>query len=407
MNLQENINYCLGCKHKPCKNACPLNNDITLAINYLKNNEEEKAYDVFAETSVLMGMCGRICPHEFQCQGSCVRGIKGEPVSIGAIETYLADKFINKPFTKDDELNRYKVAVVGAGPCGLTCAAFLAKKGVKVTIYEKHDHLGGIMYHGIPDFRLPKELLKKHIDKILKLGIEVKTNMELGKDFTLFDLKDFDAVYLAFGANKSSKMRINGEDLPNVLYGNELLENDKWPDVSGKKVIVSGGGNTAMDVSRSASLKGADVTVVYRRSEKEMPATKHEIAEAKKEGINFMFLTNILEVKKDKLHCIKTTLIQKEGEKRLSPVNVEGSDFDLDYDYIIMAVGSKPDEKLTQSLNLELTRWNSIVKDDNYMTSKEGVFVGGDLADVKSTVAFASRSGRDSAEKIIEFLKNR
>lgn len=407
MNLQENINYCLGCKHKPCKNACPLNNDITLAINYLKNNEEEKAYDVFAETSVLMGMCGRICPHEFQCQGSCVRGIKGEPVSIGAIETYLADKFINKPFTKDDELNKYKVAVVGAGPCGLTCAAFLAKKGVKVTIYEKHDHLGGIMYHGIPDFRLPKELLKKHIDKILKLGIEVKTNMELGKDFTLFDLKDFDAVYLAFGANKSSKMRINGEDLPNVLYGNELLENDKWPDVSGKKVIVSGGGNTAMDVSRSASLKGADVTVVYRRSEKEMPATKHEIAEAKKEGINFMFLTNILEVKKDKLHCIKTTLIQKEGEKRLSPVNVEGSDFDLDYDYIIMAVGSKPDEKLTQSLNLELTRWNSIVKDDNYMTSKEGVFVGGDLADVKSTVAFASRSGRDSAEKIIEFLKNR
>lgn len=407
MNLQENINYCLGCKHKPCKNACPLNNDITLAINYLKNNEEEKAYDVFAETSVLMGMCGRICPHEFQCQGSCVRGIKGEPVSIGAIETYLADKFINKPFTKDDELNKYKVAVVGAGPCGLTCAAFLAKKGVKVTIYEKHDHLGGIMYHGIPDFRLPKELLKKHIDKILKLGIEVKTNMELGKDFTLFDLKDFDAVYLAFGANKSSKMRINGEDLPNVLYGNELLENDKWPDVSDKKVIVSGGGNTAMDVSRSASLKGADVTVVYRRSEKEMPATKHEIAEAKKEGINFMFLTNILEVKKDKLHCIKTTLIQKEGEKRLSPVNVEGSDFDLDYDYIIMAVGSKPDEKLTQSLNLELTRWNSIVKDDNYMTSKEGVFVGGDLADVKSTVAFASRSGRDSAEKIIEFLKNR
>lgn len=407
MNLQENINYCLGCKHKPCKNACPLNNDITLAINYLKNNEEEKAYDVFAETSVLMGMCGRICPHEFQCQGSCVRGIKGEPVSIGSIEAYLADKFIDKPFTKDDVLNKYKVAIIGAGPCGLTCAAFLAKKGVKVTIFEKHDHLGGIMYHGIPDFRLPKELLKKHIDKIINLGIEVKMNMELGKDFTLADLKDFDAIYLAFGANKSSKMRINGEDLPNVLYGNELLENNKWPDVSGKKVIVSGGGNTAMDVCRSAKQKKADVTVVYRRSEKEMPATKHEISEAKEEGINFMFLTNILEVKEDKLHCIKTTLIQKEGEKRLSPVNVEGSDFDLDYDYIIMAVGSKPDDKLTQSLNLELTRWNSIVKDDNYMTSKNGIFVGGDLADVKSTVAFASRSGRDSAEKIIEFLKNR
>lgn len=407
MNLQENINYCLGCKHKPCKNACPLNNDITLAISYLKNGEEEKAYDVFAQTSVLMGMCGRICPHEFQCQGSCVRGIKGEPVAIGEIETYLADKFINKPFEKEEELNKYKVAVIGAGPSGLTCAAFLAKRGVRVTLFEKHDHLGGIMYHGIPDFRLPKDLLKKHIDKILDLGIEVKMNMELSKDFSLDDLKDYDAIYLAFGANKSSKMRIKGEDLPSVLYGNELLENDTWPDVKGKKVIVSGGGNTAMDVCRSAKLKGGDVTVVYRRSEKEMPATKHEIADAKKEGVNFMFLTNILEVEEKKLHCIKTTLVQKEGEKRLSPVNIEGSDFDLEYDYVIMAVGSKPDEKLTQSLDLELTKWNSIVKDENSMTSKEGIFVGGDLADNKATVAFASRSGRDSAEKIIEYLKNK
>lgn len=407
MNLQENINYCLGCKHKPCKNGCPLNNDITLAINYLKNNEEEKAYEVFANTSVLMGMCGRICPHEFQCQGSCVRGIKGEPVSIGAIETYLADKYIDKPFTKSDELNKYKVAIVGAGPSGLTCAAFLAKRGVKVTIYEKHDHLGGIMYHGIPDFRLPKDLLKKHIDKIINLGIEVKMNMELGKDFSLADLKGYDAIYLSFGANKSAKMRINGEELPTVLYGNELLENDYWPDVEGKKVIVSGGGNTAMDVCRSALRKGADVTVVYRRSEKEMPATRHEISEAKNEGINFMFLTNILEVGEKRLHCIKTELIQKEGEKRLSPVNIEGSDFEIDYDYIIMAVGSRPDEKLTQSLDLELTRWNSIVKDENSMTSKEGIFVGGDLADNKATVAFASRSGRDSAEKIIEYIQNK
>ena len=407
MNLEENVNYCLSCKTKPCKLGCPLNNDVTEAIAWLKKGDELKAYETFAETSVLMGMCGRICPHEFQCQGKCVRGIKGEPVAIGEIETYLADKFIDVPYKKSDELSDYKVAVIGAGPAGLSCAGFLAKKGIKVTIFEKHDHLGGIMYHGIPEFRLPKDILNRHIQKIIDLGIEVKLNTELGKDFSLDDLSSYDAVFLSFGANLSRKMNIPGEERDNVLFGNELLESGSWPDVKGKKIAVSGGGNTAMDVCRSAKLKGGDVTVIYRRSEKEMPATRKEIADAKAEGIEFMFQTNILEVKENTLHCIKTELIQKEGEKRLSPVNIEGSDFEFDYDYIIMAVGSKPDSELTSKLGLELTKWGSIVKDENLMSSKEAIFVGGDLADNKSTVAFAGRSGRDAAEKIIDFLQKK
>ena len=264
MNLEENVNYCLSCKTKPCKLGCPLNNDVTEAIAWLKKGDELKAYETFAETSVLMGMCGRICPHEFQCQGKCVRGIKGEPVAIGEIETYLADKFIDVPYKKSDELSDYKVAVIGAGPAGLSCAGFLARKGVNVTLYEKHDHLGGIMYHGIPEFRLPKDILNRHIQKIIDLGIEVKLNTELGKDFSLDDLSSYDAVFLSFGANLSRKMNIPGEDRNNVLFGNELLENNSWPDVKGKKIAVSGGGNTAMDVCRSAKLKGGDVTVIYR-----------------------------------------------------------------------------------------------------------------------------------------------
>lgn len=410
MNFEENVNYCLSCKTKPCMAGCPLSNDITDAIALLKQGNEEAAYDKFVETTVLPSICGRVCPHENQCQGKCIRGIKGSPVSIGEIEYTLADKFIDKPFAKTDELKGKKVAVVGGGPSGLTCAAFLAKKGVEVTIYEKHDHLGGIPAHGIPDFRLPREVLHKAIDKILALGINTKLNVELGKDFSIEDLKkEYDAVYLAIGANVSKKMRIPGEELEGVIGGNEVLEYVNWPDVKDKTVVISGGGNTAMDVCRTAKRLGAKRTVViYRRSEKEMPATKVEIAEAKAEGIEFMFQTNILGVlgtdKVEKLHCIKTELVQKEGEKRLSPVNIEGSDFEEACDYIFMAVGSDPDKALTQTLGLELTKWCSIVTNENNMTSIDGVFAGGDIADKTATVAWASRSGRDSANSIIEYL---
>lgn len=410
MSIKENIDYCLSCKTKPCMSGCPLNNDITEAISLLKKGEEKAAYEKFMETTVLPGICGRICPHENQCQGKCVRGIKGKPVSIGEIEAYLADKFIDEKLSITDELSDYKVAIVGAGPAGLTCAAFLARKGVKVTLFDKHKHLGGIPAHGIPDFRLSREVLHKNIQKIIDLGIECKLNTELGKDVSLDELRNnYDAVLLSFGANESKKMRIPGEDLDGVLGGNEVLEYDSWPNVEGKNVVISGGGNTAMDVCRVAKRKGANVTVIYRRSEKEMPATKVEIKDAMNEGVNFMFQTNILEVlgenKVAKLHCIKTELVQKEGETRLSPVNVEGSDFEVDVDYIFMAVGSNPDSNLTKSLGLELTRWNSIVKDENLMSTKDGIFVAGDIGDNKATVAFASRSGRDAANSIIEYLK--
>lgn len=409
MNINENVNYCLSCKTKPCKSGCPLNNDITDAIALFKQGNEKAAYEKFIETTVLPGICGRICPHENQCQGKCVRGIKGEPVQIGQIEAYLADKYIDEKFSSTNELSNYKVAIVGAGPAGLTCAAFLARKGVKVKLFEKHNHLGGIPAHGIPDFRLPRAVLNSNIQKILDLGIEYELNKELGKDFSLDELRNnYDAVLLSFGANKSKKMRIPGEDLKGVIGGNEVLEYDSWPDVQGKNVVVSGGGNTAMDVCRSAKRKGANVTVIYRRSEKEMPATKVEIKDAMNEGIDFMFQTNILEVlgedKTQKLHCIKTELVQKEGETRLSPVNIEESDFEVDCDYIFMAVGSNPDSDLTKTLNLELTKWNSIVHDENSMTSIKGVFVAGDIGDNKATVAFASRSGRDAAYSIIEYL---
>lgn len=409
MNIQENVNYCLSCKTKPCKMGCPLNNDITDAIALFKKGDEKAAYEKFIETTMLPGICGRICPHENQCQGKCVRGIKGEPVHIGEIEAYLADKYLNEEFKKSDELSKYKVAIIGGGPAGLTSAGFLARKGVKVKIFEKHDHLGGIPAHGIPDFRLPRDILNNNIQKILNLGIEYELNKELGKDFTLSDLKkQYDAVVLAIGANVSKKMRIPGEDLKGVMGGNEVLEYNSWPNVEGKNVVISGGGNTAMDVCRETKRRGANVTVIYRRSEKEMPATKVEIKDAMNEGINFMFQTNILKVLGEnevrKLHCIKTELVQKPGENRLSPVNIEGSDFEVDCDYIFMAVGSNPDDKLTKSLGLDLTKWSSIAHDEKSMTSLKGVFVAGDIGDNKATVAYASRSGRDVAASIIEFL---
>lgn len=411
MDITKKVNYCLSCINKPCKEGCPLNNDITKAIALYKDGKEEMAYDVFTKTSVLSSVCGRICPHENQCEGKCIRGIKGIPVSIGEIEYTLADKFLDKPFVKTNEFNNKKVAVVGGGPSGLTCAAFLAMKGINVTIFEKHDSLGGILAHGIPDFRLPKDVLKKNIDKIVNLGIEVKLNKELGKDFSLEELRNnYDALYLSVGANKSRKMNIAGEELDGVLGGNETLEEDNWPDIKDKVVAVSGGGNTAMDVCRVAKRKGArKVVVIYRRSEKEMPATRCEISEAKNEGIEFMFKTNILEIlgdkKVEKLHCIKTELTQKEGEKRLSPVNIEGSDFVEDFDYVFMAVGSMPDKELTDKLHLELTKWGTIQKDENNMTSFDGVFVGGDIAGGTSTVAYAAKAGRDTSEFIINYLK--
>ena len=409
----EKANYCASCIKKPCQTGCPLGNDTMGFIKLVKEEKYKEAYELLCNTTVLSAICGRICPHEKQCQGKCVKGIRFDPVQIGDIEAFVGEMAIknkwNIPTNYKEKLNK-KVAVIGGGPAGLTCAAFLAKNGVDVTIYEKHNYLGGILQHGIPEFRLNKKLLEEVIQKILDLGIEVKLNQELGKTFNIELLeKEYDAIFIGLGANISSKMRIDGEDLQGVFGGNELLEKQNHPDYLNKTVVVSGGGNVAMDVSRTIKKLGAKrVIIIYRRSEKEMPAERKEIEEARQEGIEFLFQNNIIKIlgdkKVEKIECIKTELVQKEGENRLSPVNIEGSNYYIDVDYVIMAVGSKAEEKVLNNLGLELDNRGKIKVDEKGRTSKENIFSGGDVAGNIGTVAWASRAGRNAADSILEFL---
>ena len=284
MEIKDKVNYCLSCKNKNCVKGCPLSNDITDAIKYLKSDDIKSAYYKFSDTTVLSSICGRICPHTKQCQGSCIRGIKSESVSIGEIEVFVGDYALEngleiKLYNNYNKLNK-KVAVIGSGPCGITCAATLKRLGIEnVDLYEKKSYLGGLLVHGIPDFRLPKDIVKKTYEKILDLGINVKYNMELGRNLLLDDLrKSYDAVFIAIGANVSSKMGIEGENLNGVYGGNELLEYKKYPDFKEKRVAVIGGGNVAMDTSRTIKRLGAKhVYVIYRRAEEQMPAEKKEI----------------------------------------------------------------------------------------------------------------------------------
>ena len=411
--IEEKVNYCLNCKIKPCSlKGCPLNNQIPDFIQALKKEEYFLAYKILSETTVLPGVCGRICPHEKQCQGSCVRGIKGESVSIGELEAYTFYKAHELGYHLSDcyqkvEKTHKKVAVIGGGPAGLTCAAFLAKEGIKVTIYEKYDYLGGLLMFGIPEFRLPKEIVENTVRDILDLGIEVRYCQELGKDFTLKDIEnEYDAIFLSIGANCSSKMGVEGEDLEGVYGGNELLEYNLHPNYKGKKVIVTGGGNVAMDCARTINKLGAEtVTVVYRRAEEQMPAEKKEIADAKNEGIQFAFQNNIVRILGDKkvksVELIKTKLVQKEGESRLSPVNIENSNYQVDVDYIIMALGAKP-QQYVKDLGLDLNKWGNIQIDEEYRTSNPKIYSGGDLAGIKGTVAWAANSGREAAKCIMK-----
>lgn len=413
--MKELANYCIGCKNPFCNQACPLNNDIAGFISLIKEDKLKEAYELLCETTVLQSICGRICPHTKQCQGKCIRGFKGEPVSIGTMESTLGDLAIknNWKIPTLEEIKKEHIAIIGSGPAGLTCAAFLRRKGYQVTIYEKHNYLGGLLRHGIPEFRLPKSILDEAINKIISLGIEVKLNTELGKDITLQELEQkYDAIFIGIGANLSSKMNIPGEELNGVYGGNELLEKNIHPNYEGKTVVVSGGGNVAMDVARTIQKLGAQkVTVVYRRSENEMPAEVKEIQEAKEEGIEFLLQTNILEIKgQDKveeLECIKTELVTIEGETRLSPVNIEGSNFTIKADYIMMAVGSHPEESLTEKLNLTLDKKGRIEVNENNQTSNEKIFAGGDISGSEATVAFAARSGRNAAHSIIDYLNNK
>ncbi len=412
--ISKKASNCLGCKVKMCQKGCPLGNDITTFIQYIKEENYEKAYYELCKTTVLSPICGRICPHKSQCEGSCVRGIKGESVNIGNLEAYIGDLGLKEgysipKFTTENKEKR--IAIVGGGPAGLTAAANLARNGYGVTIYEKYNTLGGILRYGIPDFRLDKTVLDNQIKKILDLGIKTKCNVELGKDYTILQLQEeYDAVFLAFGANISAKMGIVGEELEGVFGGNELLEHNTHPNYTKKSVAVIGGGNVAMDTARTIKRLGAEeVTVIYRRAQKQMPAEEKEIQDAMNEGIHFLFQTNLVKIMGEKsverIECIKTELIKKEGETREVPVDINGSNFELPMDYVVMAVGSKPELELVENLGVELTKKGFIKVNENYQTSNPKIFAGGDISGAKATVAWASRSGRNASDEIIKFLE--
>lgn len=402
---------CLNCNNPQCRIGCPLGNNIPAFIQKVKENNLQEAYKILCETTVMPAICGRICPREKQCQSKCIKGIKSEPVSIGKLEAFVGDWALNqkdsllKCYGKIKEVNK-KVAVIGGGPSGLTASAFLRKKGYQVTIYEKHKSLGGILKRGIPEFRLPSDVVEKTIEQILNLGINVQYEKELGKNLSIKELEDkYDAIYLAIGANVPRKMSIEGEELQGVYGANLLLENENHPDYTNKKVAVIGGGNVAMDCARTIKKMGANnVYVIYRRSEEEMPAEKKEIAEAKAEGIEFLFLNNIVKIfgtnKVEQIECIKTELVKKEGETRLFPVNIENSNYIMDMDYVIMAVGGKVDNYVIEKNNIELTNKKYVQINENNQTSHTKVFAGGDVVGQSSTVAWASSDGKKVAEKI-------
>ena len=411
--IQDKANYCLNCPVKPCSNkGCPLGNNIPGFIKAIKEEDYKKAYEILSETTVLEAVCGRICPHTKQCEGSCVRGIKSNPVSIGEMEAFIGDISIKEKYKisgKNISNINKKIAIVGGGPAGLTAAAFLLKNGYSVTIYEKYNYLGGLLVHGIPEFRLPKEIVKQTVQKIIDLGLEVKYNQELEKDFSLQELEEnYDAIFLAFGANITTKMGVEGELLEGVYGGNQLLEHQSHPNYTNKKVAIIGGGNVAMDCARTIKRLGAqEVKVIYRRAEEQMPAETKEIQEAKEEGIEFLFQNNIVKIlgkeKVEQVELIKTELVQKEGDTRKVPVNIENSNYIMDIDYIVMALGSEPEE-FVKNLGLELNKWGRIQIDEKNRTSSSKIFAGGDIAGAKGTVAWAARSGRDAAYSIMEYL---
>lgn len=415
-DIKQKAEYCLNCKNPQCRTGCPLENNIPGFIQKVKEDNLEEAYKILCETTVIPALCGRICPHQKQCQGKCIRGIKSQPVSIGELEAYVGDWALDN---SDSLLNCWgdiqekskKVAIVGGGPSGLTAAAFLRKSGYQVTIYEKQEDLGGILKRGIPEFRLTNEIVEKTIKQILSLGIKVQCKKELGKNLNLADLeKEYNAIYLSIGANVPKKMVIEGEELNGVYGGNSLLENQNHPDYTNKKVAIIGGGNVAMDCARTIKKMGAaQVVVIYRRSEAEMPAEVKEIADAKKEGVEFLFLNNIVKIlgtnKVEQIECIKTELVQKEGETRKYPVNIENSNYIMDMDYVIMAVGGEAEKELIESCNINMTPKKYIQVNEQNQTSNKKVFAGGDVTGQNSTVAWAASDGKKAARHIIEYLE--
>lgn len=421
---------CINCKNAQCVKGCPVSIDIPKFISEVKDGNIEQAYQTISESSALPAVCGRVCPQESQCEGKCIRGIKGDPISIGKLERFVADWAREngiKPAGAKEKLGK-KVAVIGSGPAGLTCAGDLAKLGYDVTIFEALHETGGVLVYGIPEFRLPKEaVVKAEIENVKALGVQIETNVVIGKSTTIDELMDeegFDAVFIGSGAGLPKFMGIPGEQSNGVFSANEYLtrsnlmksfdENSSTPIMHGKKVAVVGGGNVAMDAARTALRLGSEVHIVYRRSEEELPARVEEVHHAKEEGIIFDLLTNPVEILADDkgwvkgMKCVKMELGEPDESGRRRPVVKEGSEFVLDVDMVIMSLGTSPNPLISSTTEgLEVNKWKCIVADENNgKTTKEGVYAGGDAVTGAATVILAMGAGKAAAQGIHEYLSN-
>ncbi len=432
-DMEEAVNEasrCLGCKNAKCVSGCPVSIDIPGFIAQLKDGNVEGAFDIISESSALPAICGRVCPQENQCEGQCIRGIKGDPISIGKLERFTADwaKANGIKPKKSETVIDKKVAVIGSGPAGLTCAGDLAKLGYKVTIFEALHEAGGVLVYGIPEFRLPKEdVVKKEIENIKALGVEIETNAIVGKSVTIDGLfeEGFDAVFIGSGAGLPKFMGIPGEQANGVFSANEYLtrsnlmkafdENSNTPIMHGKKVAVVGGGNVAMDAARTALRLGAETHIIYRRSEDELPARAEEVHHAKEEGVIFDLLTNPIEILTNEdgwvsgIRCIRMELGEPDASGRRRPKEVAGSEFDINADMVIMSLGTSPNPLISSTTDgLDINKRGCIIaEEENGCTSKDGVFAGGDAVTGAATVILAMGAGKAAAKGIHEYLESK
>ena len=422
---------CINCKNAKCVEGCPVSINIPAFIHEVKEGNIEAAYQVISESSALPAICGRVCPQESQCEGKCIRGIKGEPLSIGKLERFVADwaRENNVKPSVSVEKNGHKVAVIGSGPSGLTCAGDLAKLGYDVTIFEALHEAGGVLVYGIPEFRLPKsEVVAAEVENVKALGVKIETNVIIGKSTTIDELLEdegFEAVFIGSGAGLPMFMGIPGENANGVFSANEYLtrnnlmkafdENYDTPIARGKKVAVVGGGNVAMDAARTALRLGAEVHIVYRRSEAELPARVEEVHHAKEEGVIFDLLTNPTEILVDEndavrgMKCIRMELGEPDASGRRRPVAIPGSEFELELDTVIMSLGTSPNPLISSTtIGLDTNKRKCIIaSEENGQTSKEGVFAGGDAVTGAATVILAMGAGKAAAKGIHEFLSNK
>lgn len=427
----EEAQRCLNCKNAKCIKGCPVSIDIPGFIHQVKEGNIEEAYKVIGKSSALPAICGRVCPQESQCEGVCIRGIKGEPVSIGKLERFVADYALEHDIKPQgaEKMNGHKVAVIGSGPSGLTCAGDLAKLGYDVTVFEALHELGGVLVYGIPEFRLPKQkVVAKEIEKVKELGVKFETNVVIGKSTTIDQLMEdegFEAVFIGSGAGLPMFMGIPGENANGVFSANEYLTrsnlmkafDDSYdtPIIAGKKVAVVGGGNVAMDAARTALRLGADVHIVYRRSEAELPARVEEVHHAKEEGVIFDLLRNPKKINVDEngniksMTVIKMELGEPDASGRRRPIEVPGSEYDIEVDTVIMSLGTSPNPLISSTTNgLDVNRRKCIVADEETgQTSKEGVYAGGDAVTGAATVILAMGAGKAGAKGIDEYLKEK